>query len=769
MSYESNCLYQYQTGGSLHLDSLSYVVRQADDELYEGLVAGEYCYVLNSRQMGKSSLRIRTMNRLKAVGVTCAEIELSGIGSQQITQQQWYGGIIQELVSGFGLSVNRRQWLRERDDLSPVQQLSEFLEEILLAQIHEKIVIFIDEIDSVLGLKFCTDEFFSLIRHCYEKRATNSNYRRLCFALLGVATPSDLIQDQHSAPFNIGRAIELKGFELSESQALASGLVGKAANPTAVLKEVLQWTAGQPFLTQKLCWSIAISTEFIPEGKEFGSVKQIVESRILKNWEAQDEPEHLRTIRDRILRHARSREKVLRLYQRILQQGKVVPKNDPEYLELRLSGLVIKRQGCFEVFNRIYQSVFDRQWVLAELKALCPETSQLPLWQVALASVCVSALIVGIRSLGMLQQWELRAFDNLMQLRPQEKPDPRLLLVTITEADVQSQPPTARAAASLSDSALDQLLTKLIQAKARVIGLDLYRDRSIAKTYPKLAQQMQQSDRFFAICHYGNPGVPPPTEVPGDRQGFNNVVRDPDDVVRRQLLAVSSPSPCQNKYSLNFQLAERYLKDEGIILTKTPDNRLKLGPVVFNTLKNNSGGYHKIDANGLQILLNYRASATVAQTVTLKEILSPQFNLALIKNRIAIIGTVAPSFNDNRWYTPYSRQLSRVDTTTGIEIQAHMVSQLLSAVLDGRSLLWYLPKPLEICWISFWALAGGFVFWHKRFVKYTVLKAGLLVAILFASCLCLLILLGAWFPLVPSALGIVITSLAIAAGKHKSS
>ena len=377
---------EYRVGGSLAADDPTYIEREADRTLYRSLVKGELCYVLTSRQMGKSSLRLRTRQRLETEGMgRCAAIDLTRIGSQQITPEQWYLGLAFDLGRKFHLpdGADLPTWWQGLGPLPPVQKLSYWIETVLLATPPDQpLFVFLDEVDGVKGLSFAAGDFFGLVRFCYNQRAEHAAYRRLNWAMFGVATPHDLVAAAHQTPFNLGRAISLAGFTPAEAAPLATGLRGLAERPEQVLAAVLHWTGGQPFLTQKLCDLIqtVYGDHPIEAGAEETQVKALVRSRLIHHWEAQDDPEHLRTIRDRLLADELRSGRLLSLHQRILTADTVPADGSPDQAELKLSGLAIARNGYLQITNPIYAAVFNLDWVNHCLAQQRPYAVMLQAW-----------------------------------------------------------------------------------------------------------------------------------------------------------------------------------------------------------------------------------------------------------------------------------------------------------------------------------------------------------------------------------------------------
>ncbi|OUL25292.1 serine/threonine protein kinase [Nostoc sp. T09] len=376
-----------------------------------------------------------------------------------------------------------------------------------------------------------------------------------------------------------------------------------------------------------------------------------------------------------------------------------------------------------------------------------------------ISSAVITVLLLGIQKIGVLEPLELKVYDQMMQIRSDPGIDPRLLIVAVGEKDLKkwNWP--------LSGEVLERVLGKLEEYEPRAIGLDIFRDLPVQPGHEKLLKRLQESDIIIPICKHseagssGNPGTSPPQGIEAERVGFSDVVEDTDGVIRRNLLSVSTDAadPCQSVSSFSLQLALKYLAVGGIQPQFTSNRELQLRNIVFKPLQPHAGGYQKADASGYQILLNYRSPRQIAQQVTVTELLSDQVKPDIVKDRIVLIGSTAPSLNDI-FNTPYtSGKLDRSGKMSGVEIHAHSISQILSVVLNQQPLFWFLPGWGEVLWIWGWTLLGGLIAWRIHHPVGLGLAEATTLSVLFGSNFVIFTQAG-WFPIVSPALGLIVAA-----------
>ncbi|HLK56087.1 MAG TPA: AAA-like domain-containing protein, partial [Chthonomonadaceae bacterium] len=387
------------TGGALAQDAPSYIVRRADTDLYESLCAGEFCYVLDTRQSGKSSLKVRTATRLRQQGVVVVDLDLTRIGQPSLSEP-WYYGLLMDIGDQRNLVEPLRDfWRAHKTDVAPLQRWLMALRQVVLEQTPGPLVLFLDEIDATRSLPFSTDEFFAGIRECSQRRTQDSAYERLTFCLLGVAAPGDLIRDVRTTPFNIGRRIELTDFTLAEATRLAEGFGHNTEVGLGMLERVLYWTGGHPYLTQRLCQAITEALSSPPvSGIERGrhmdrrakapsfadlligarqgaatpqfplsptpSLVDRLCAELFLTARARETDDNLAFVSNRILRSGRDTAAMLTLYRQVGRGDRVQddPAN-PLVTELKLAGIVRVEEGRLRVRNRIYAREFDAAWV----------------------------------------------------------------------------------------------------------------------------------------------------------------------------------------------------------------------------------------------------------------------------------------------------------------------------------------------------------------------------------------------------------------------
>ena len=376
----------FSVGTPLHAVRAGYIRRSADDVLYETLVSGRYAHVIAPDRSGKSSLIAATAARLENNGFKVAILDLEQIGVRDAggDAARWYYSVAYRLLRQLRIRIDLQAWWQDKSILSNRQRLVEFYSEIILANMHERVVVFVDEIQCIAELPFA-DQLLASIRVAHNARATDPEFSRLSFALLGECDPLSLIDEAELSPFNVTQSVSLGDFSRANLDLFATELNLTADKAVEALDRIFYWTGGQPYLTQKLARSVSRRQV---DGDIASGIDRVAMQQIAGRSALHNEP-NMSHIHRAVVNDKKRREALLNLYGR-LRKGIEVAADLGSPLQRRLIAIgliVIDEEGKLAVRNRLYGAVFTARWANENLPAH---------WRTPLAAVAVFLVIVAL-------------------------------------------------------------------------------------------------------------------------------------------------------------------------------------------------------------------------------------------------------------------------------------------------------------------------------------------------------------------------------------
>ncbi|MGK7922695.1 MAG: CHASE2 domain-containing protein [Trichodesmium sp.] len=357
-----------------------------------------------------------------------------------------------------------------------------------------------------------------------------------------------------------------------------------------------------------------------------------------------------------------------------------------------------------------------------------------------------AGIVILLRSLGLLQTWEWALYDNFFRLRPSESLDSRIVIVGIDESDLQKY------GYPINDGLVAELLEKINSFQPRAIGLDIYRDFPQQPGHQKLLQSLENIPNIIGIEKIGikdGLGIKAPNILYEKQQvGFNNLIIDPDGIIRRSFLYIFLEND-NIRESFALKLALSYLKAEEIE-PKAANNSddLQLGSAVFHYFQKNDGAYIRADPGGYQFLANPRTKDSFT-VVSMNDLLSGNISPKLFTDKIVLIGYTAISVKDFHINSYSSRLFSSPKTISGVELHANFLSQILSAALDGRNNIKVVPEPLEWLWIILVSWIGANLTWELLLPSKSILTIVFIGINIIVISYFLFIYYGLWLPVIP--------------------